>query len=90
MQLPFTSDEAIKIFSRYKLTEAETSILKFGLKQPIEPKTLIKTDILSTFESIHRTLSRDLKYENQSGELKQLYQIWQRFTGRPINPPKTL
>ena len=26
MQLPFTSDEAIKIFSRYKLTEAETSI----------------------------------------------------------------
>ena len=40
------------------------------MKQPIEPKTLIKTDILSTFESIHRTLSRDLKYQNQSGELK--------------------
>ena len=43
IQLPFTSDETIKNFSRYKLTEAETSILKFGLKQPIEPKTLIKT-----------------------------------------------
>ena len=70
IQLPFTSDETIKNFSRYKLTEAETSILKFGLKQPIEPKTLIKTNILSTFESIHRILSRDLKYENQSGELK--------------------
>ena len=70
IQLPFTSNETIKNFSRYKLTEAETSILKFGLKQPIEPKTLIKTDILSTFESIHRTLSRDLKYENQYGELK--------------------
>ena len=40
------------------------------MKQPIEPKTLIKTNILSTFESIHRILSRDLKYENQSGELK--------------------
>ena len=50
-----------------KLTEAETSVLKFGLKQSIEPKRLIKTNILSTFESIHQTLSRDLKYENQSG-----------------------
>ena len=70
IQLPFTSDETIKNFSRYNLTEAETLILKFGLKQPIEPKTLIKTDILTTFESIHRTLSRDLKYENHSGELK--------------------
>ena len=70
IQLPLTSDETIKNFSRYKLTEAETSILKFGLKQPIEPKTLIKMDILSTFESIHRTSSRDLKYEKQSGELK--------------------
>ena len=30
----------------------------------------MKADILSIFESIHRTLSRDLKYENQSGELK--------------------
>ena len=69
MQLPFTSDETIKNFSRYKLKKAEISILKFGLKQPLEPKTLIKTSILSTFESIHRTLSRDLKYENQSGEL---------------------
>ena len=70
VQLPFTSDEAIKNFSHYNLTEAETSVLKFGLKQPIKPKTLIKTNILSTFESIHRTLSRDLKYENRSGELK--------------------
>ena len=71
IQLTFTTDETVKkIFSYYKLTEAETMILKFGLKQPIEPKTLIKTDIFSTFESIHRILSRDLKYENQSGELK--------------------
>ena len=46
------------------------SILKFGLKQLIEPKTLIKTDILSNFESIHETLLRGLKYENQCGELK--------------------
>ena len=65
IQLPFTFDETIKNFSRYKLIEAETSILKFGLKQPTEHKTL-----LSTFETIHQTLSRELKYENQSCELK--------------------
>ena len=29
-QLQFTSDETIKILSSYKLTEAETPILKFG------------------------------------------------------------
>ena len=49
--IPFTPDATIKKFLRHKLTEHETLILKFGLKQPIEPKTLIKTDILSTFES---------------------------------------
>ena len=54
----------------YKETEDEKSILKFGLKQSIEFKTPIKTDILSIFESIHQTLSRDLKYESKSGELK--------------------
>ena len=32
IQLPFTADEAIKNLSRYKLTEAETLILKFDLK----------------------------------------------------------
>ena len=47
-------------------------MLKFRLKQPIESKSLIKTDILSNFESIHQTLSRDLNYENQSSKLKAL------------------
>ena len=47
-------------------------MLKFGLKQPTEPKTIIKTDILSIFESILRTLSQDLKYEKKFGELKAL------------------
>ena len=70
IQRLFTSDETIKNFSLYKLTEAKTSMLKVGLKQPIEPKMLTKTNILSTFEYIHRTLSHDLNYENQSGELK--------------------
>ena len=35
-------------------------------------KHLLQKAILSTFEFIHQTLSWDLKYENQSGELKAL------------------
>ena len=49
-QVPFTSDEIIKNLSNYKLTEEEVEILKYGLKHPIEPKPLLKTDILATFE----------------------------------------
>ena len=46
--------------------------MKFGLKQPIEPNKPIKTDILSSFESIQRTFLRNLKNESQSSELKAL------------------
>ena len=70
LQIPFTSDEKIKNLSSYKLTEEEAEILKYGSKHPIEPKHLLKTDILATFEQIHRFLSRDLKDERMSGELK--------------------
>ena len=49
-QIPFTSDEIIKNLSSYKLTEEEVKILKYGLKHPIEPKYLLKTDqILNKF-----------------------------------------
>ena len=44
--------------------------MKYGLKHPIEPKHLLKTNILATFEQIHRSLSRDLKDERKSAELK--------------------
>ena len=46
--------------------------MKYGLKHPIEPKHLLKTDILATFEQIHRPLSRDLKDERNPGELKAM------------------
>ena len=70
IQIPFTSDETIKNLSSYKLTEEEAEIFKYGLKHPIEPKHLLKTDILAIFEQIHRSLSRDLNGERKSGELK--------------------
>ena len=70
IQVPFTSDETIKKLSSYKLREEEAEILKYGLKHPIEPKHLLKTDIFATFDQIHRSLSRDSKYKRKSGELK--------------------
>ena len=70
IQIPFTSDETIKNLSSYKLTEEEVEILKYGLKHPIEPKHLLKTDILATFEQIHRSLLLDSKDERKSGKIK--------------------
>ena len=67
---PFTSGETIKNLSRYKLTEEKVEMLKYRLKHPIEPKHLLETVILETFEQIHRFLSLDLKDESKSGELK--------------------
>ena len=53
----------MKNLSSYKLTEEE-EILKYCLKHPIEPKHLLKTDILATFEKLHRSLSRYLIEES--------------------------
>ena len=69
-RITFTSDETIKNLSIYKLTEEEVEILKYGLKHLVEPKHLLKNDILATFEQIHRSLSGDLKDERKSGKLK--------------------
>ena len=56
IQIPFTSDKTIKNLSSYKLTEEELEILKYGLKHPIEPNYLLKTDVLTAFEQILRSL----------------------------------
>ena len=48
----------MKNLSSYNLTKEEVEILKYGLKHPIEPKHLFKTDILAAFEQIHYSLSR--------------------------------
>ena len=53
-----------------RVGEEEVKILKYGLKHPIEPKHLLKTDILATFEQIQNKLSHNLKDERKSGEIK--------------------
>ena len=69
-QIPFTSEETIKKLSSYKLTDDEIEILKYGWKHPMEPTHLLKIDISVTFEQTHCSLSRDLKDDRKSGQLK--------------------
>ena len=52
------------------LTTDELELLKYGLKHPIHPLQVNKTDILTTFDFIHRAMTKDLRDEKQSGEVK--------------------
>ena len=46
-------------------------VLKYGLKHPIHPLQINKTDILTTFDFIHGAMTKnDLKDKKHSGELK--------------------
>ena len=56
--------------------------MKYGLRHPIEPKDLLKTDILATFEQIHRSLFK-------SGELKATISNL-AFIGLRVNLPNIL
>ena len=44
--------------------------LKFGLKHSIEPLRINKTDVLTTFDFIHRAMSKDLQDVKEAGEVK--------------------
>ena len=68
--LPFNSKETITNLSRYSLTTDETDILKYGLYYSIPPRNLSKTDVLVSYELIHRFMKEDLKLGNESGRLK--------------------
>ena len=56
--------------SNATLTTEELELLKYGLKHPIHPLQVNKTDILTTFDFIHRAMAKDLRDEKQSGEVK--------------------
>ena len=56
--LPFTSTDTVLSLSSSKLTDEEMNILRYRLKHSIKPNFINKTDILSTFDLIHRTMSR--------------------------------
>ena len=52
------------------LMTEELELLKYGLKHPIHPLQVNKTDILTTFDFIHHAMTKDLRDEKQSGEVK--------------------
>ena len=63
--LPFTHNETIHNLSTITLTTEELDVLKYGLKHPIHPLHVNKTDALTTFEFILKTMTKDLKHEKQ-------------------------
>ena len=60
---PFTLEKAA-------LNLSEFEILKYGLKNSIAPLHLNKTDVLTTFDVIYRSMSEDVKREKDAEELK--------------------
>ena len=68
--LPFTPTETVLNLSSIKLTEEELGVLKYGLKHPIETRLINKTDVLTTFDFIHRAMNKDLKDNRDAGEVK--------------------
>ena len=67
--LPFTHHERIHNLSTTKLTTEELDVIKYGLRYPIHPLHLKKTDALTSFNFILRTMTKDLKNEEESGQL---------------------
>ena len=56
--------------SNVTLTTEELQLLKYGMKYPVHPIQVNKTDILTTFCFIHRAITKNLRDEKQSGEVK--------------------
>ena len=68
--LPLTPTDTVFNLSSIKLTEEKLGILKYGLKHPIEPRFINKTDVLTTFDFILRAISKDINDNRDAGELK--------------------
>ena len=68
--LPFTDSETVHNLPNVTLTTEGLELLKYCLKHPIHPLQLNKRDILTTFDFIHRAMTKDLGDETQSGKVK--------------------
>ena len=64
--LPFTTTQTIHNLSSKLLATDELEVLKYGLKHPIHPLQINKTNILTTFDFIHRAMANDLKDKKHS------------------------
>ena len=52
IELPFTHNETIHNLSTITLTTEELDVLKYGLKHPIHPLHVNKTDVMTFFDFI--------------------------------------
>ena len=68
--LPLTPTDTVFNLSSIKLTEEKLGILKYGLRHPIEPRFINKTDVLTLFDFIHRAMNKNLKDNRDAGEVK--------------------
>ena len=55
---------------RFSTASSGVKGLKYGLKHSIEHLHINKTDLLITFDFIHRSISKDLKHKKDAGEVK--------------------
>ena len=68
--LPFTDSETVHNLPNVTIRTQELGLLKYDLKHPIDPIQVNKTDILTTFDFLHHEITKDLRDEKQSGEVK--------------------
>ena len=89
--LPFTPAETVLNLSGTRLSDDELEILKDGLKHSIEPLHINKTDLLTTFDFIHQSMSKDLKLEKEAGEVKaKMYYLADNYVNTYKPPKNTL
>ena len=68
--IPFSPEEVITNLSEVILTNEEKELLKNGLDYALPPRNIIKTDIFTQFEMIHRLLTQDITNEEDKAELR--------------------
>ena len=68
--LPFNAGDTITNLSRHSLSNVETELLKYGLHHSLPPKMLNKTEVLVSYDLLHRFMKEDLKHQQDSGKLQ--------------------
>ena len=73
----FTTDtETVNNLSYITLTAEIVETLKSGSKNSNHPLQVNETNVLTTFKSAHRTMTKDLKDEKKSGKVKTKTLTW--------------
>ena len=65
-----TANETITNLTQYELFQEESDLLKAGLYFSVQPDTIRKSEIVTTFEKIHRSFFNNLKSEETRSQIK--------------------